>query len=432
MAGETVVSSGDPLAVMLYSVSLHSEIEKRCVFTSQMAGPISKESMAIAKRERMQTTPDMPIVVISDLAQTAGDRVTCDLFHIVNGKPVMGDREMEGRGVPLTFSTDEVKINQTRFPIKPGGRMTRKRTSHNLRRIARANMSSYFARLNDEIIQSHLAGARGSEVSDDWALPLASDPDFADIMINPLLPPTANRYFVAGGGDAASDVSSTDALLLEDIDVISTTIRDMPFPPSPIKVMTAKGDQEITVYCLMVTERQWHYITTAGGQNVQTNWRQAVAEATKRQMLTQHPLFTGECGYWNGFLIKKMPRAIRFNPGDEVSVQPTTGGNPVASNAGVSLDRAILLGGQALALARGDNQGSRNAAFPVRWTEVLRDHGNSIEIGGGMIDGKKKLRFTGTDGAISDYGVCVIDSYAPEPKSDAGQTLRSALANGRR
>ena len=433
MAGETVISTGDPLAVQLYSVSLHSEVEKRCVWTSQMAGKISSEDMAIAKRERMQTTSDMPIVIITDLGSSAGDEVSCDLFHIVNGKPIMGDREMEGRGVPLTFSTDRVRINQTRFPIKPGGRMTRKRTMHNLRKIARSNMSSYFARLNDEIIQVHMAGARGTQATEDWAVPLSTDPDFSDIMINPVLPPTSNRYFVAGGGTAVSDIDATDALLLEDIDVIAATIRDMPFPPEPIKIMNAKGDEEITMYCLMVTERQWHYILRVGGDELGSNIRKAAADALQRRMQTQHPLFTGECLMWNGFLIKKMPRAIRFSAGDTVQVQPSAGGSVTSAtvdSAVSNVDRAVILGGQALAIARGDNQGARSGQFPVRWTEVLRDHGNSVEIGGGMMDGKKKLRFTGSDGQVTDYGVCVIDSYAPDPRSTVGQTLRDALADG--
>lgn len=430
-AGDTVISTNDPLAVTLYSVSLHSEVEKRCVFIRQMSGPISNEMMATAKRERNQTTPDMPIVIINDLTDNAGDNVTADMFHIVTGKPFMGDSEMEGRGQPLTFSTMNVKINQTRFPIKPGGRMTRKRTVHNLRRIARANMASYFARLNDQIIQTHLSGARGAEFSEDWALPLESDPDFASIMINPLEPPTSNRYFVAGGGTVVSDVGDTDALKLEDIDVLATTLRDMPFPPSPIKVMTAKGDEEITVWCLLVTERVWHYIETRSTNKLNSDWRKALADCAQRAMTTGHPLFRGGTApaLWNSIIIKKMPRAIRFPVGTGVRVVSSADNTTVTTtNTAVTCDRSILLGGQALALARGDSQGPRSGAFPMRWTEVLRDHGNSIEIGGGQMDGKRKMRFRGSDGQWTDYGVAVIDSYAPDPRSIAGQTLRNALS----
>ena len=64
----------------------------------------------------------------------------------------------------------------------------------------------------------------------------------------------------------------------------------------------------------------------------------------------------------------------------------------------------------------------------MRWTEVLRDHGNSVEVGAGMMDGKKKFRFRGTDRQITDFGVAVIDSYAPDPRSSAGASLRRALS----
>ena len=95
--------------------------------------------------------------------------------------------------------------------------------------------------------------------------------------------------------------------------------------------------------------------------------------------------------------------------------------------AGVVVDRAILLGGQALAVARGNAGDSRAGAFPMNWTEVRRDHGNSIEIGAGQMDGKMKFRFTGSDNRITDFGCAVMDSYAPDPRTDEGKTLIAAL-----
>ena len=429
MAGETVIATSDPLTVKLFSISLQSEIEKISVFARMMAGKKSTQRMAVAKRERVQTTPDMPIVVINDLQQMAGDKVTCDMFHIVSGLPTMGDNEMEGRGVSLSFSTMEVKINQTRFPINAGSRMTRKRTRHNLRTIARANMASYFARLNDQIIQCHLAGARGSENSMDWNLPLDTHAMFADIMINPMQSPTSNRYFVAGGGDDVTDLGTTDALRLEDLDLISATLRDMPFPPAPIKVENDPMSEEEPIWCLMVTERQWHYILSRAGSGTNA-WRKFIADATMRKSISKHPLFMGTTGLWNGLLVKRMPRAVRFLAG--ASVKLTSSSTGVESSyvvpAGVSaVDRAILLGGQALAIARGDAGGGTMGAFPTRWTEVLRDHGNSIEIGAGQMDGKQKFRFTGSDGAVTDFGVIAIDSYAPDPRSTEGASLRNSL-----
>lgn len=428
---QTLITSADSLAVRLQSVALQAESLRRSVFVRMMAGRQPKERAALAKRERIQSTQDMPIVSITDLQQMAGDKVTCDMFRIVSGKPFMGDRKMQGQGAPQRFASMEIKINQTRFPMDAGSRMTQKRTRHNLRSIARANMADYFSRLNDQIILVHLAGERGSENTEDWNVPLSTDSDFADIMINPVVAPSNNRHFFAGGGNSITELEETDALKLEDLDVISAKLREMPFPPAPIKVESDPLNDEEPIWCLIVTERQWHYLLARAGGNSPA-WRKFLADATMRKSVNKHPLFMGTTGLWNGLLVKRMSRAIRFNPGDTIkeSADDGTTSNVVVptslNRAGAAVDRAILLGGQALALARGDGSGGNNA-YPMRWTEVLDDHGNSLEIGAGQIDGKAKFRYKGSDGKVTDFGCAVIDSYAPDPSSDGGQRLRTSL-----
>ena len=423
MAGETTISTTDPRAIKHYSVSLHAEAMKKSVFATMLIGRKSSQHMALAKRQRQQTSHEMPLVRVTDLQKNRGDRVTIDMFHTVVGKPTMGDEKIEGRGVPLTFATMEAKINQSRFAIDAGSIMTQQRTSHNLRAIARANMASWFGRLNDQRTEVMVAGARGDENTEDWTLPLESEPDFKKIMINPVEPPTTNRYFVAGGGTQASDIGTTDALTLEDIDVIAATLRDMTFPPSPVQINGMEP-----VWCLFVTERQWHYIITRNKGEIGANWRKALADTSLRRAATKnHPLFTGETGYWNNILIKRAPRAIRFKSGTMVKTTNADTGAVQMSAAGATIDRAILLGGQALAILEGNGSGRGQDAFPMRWSEKMMDHGNSTEIAAAQMDGMKKFRFEGTDGKHTDFGVCVIDSYAPDMQSAAGAALRTAL-----
>ena len=59
--------------------------------------------------------------------------------------------------------------------------------------------------------------------------------------------------------------------------------------------------------------------------------------------------------------------------------------------------------------------------------EETTDGGNALEIFAKTVDGLSKIRFTGTDGVETDYGVMTLDTYAPDPKSAAGATLRSSL-----
>ena len=63
----------------------------------------------------------------------------------------------------------------------------------------------------------------------------------------------------------------------------------------------------------------------------------------------------------------------------------------------------------------------------MRWVEEVTDFENAIEIAGVAMGGKAKIRFTGSDGAATDFGVCTYDSYAPDPNSADGATLRGTL-----
>ena len=426
---ETAIGTANPLAIKHFSVTLHSECLKESEFLMMMSGPIPKESAALAKKEKVQSVPSMPIVTIHDLEKMAGDRVTCDMFKTITGLPFMGDEKMEGQGGPLGFSTDELKINQTRFPISPGSKMSQKRTTHNLRRIARAELAGWFGRLNDQQIMVHLAGARGTENTEDWVVPLRSHPKFAAIMVNPVLAPTRNRRFIAGGADTIADITTTNALRLEDLDEISSSLTELPFPPAPIEIKNLKGGGRHRMWCLFVTIRQWHYIlTSAGGSNTNT-WREFLAKATQRLMLTQHPLFNGETGVWRNLIIKTYPRAVRWKAGESIMETQTNGSeSAVKVPSGVlAVDRAILVGGQALAIANGSARGMGSNGFPTSWSEKLLDHDNTVEIGAAKMDGMKKLRFEGSDGAITDFGTAVIDSYAPIPASAKGRDLVEAL-----
>ena len=426
---ETLVTSNSNLAVRLQSVTLQTESLRKSIFARMMAGAQPRQAAALAKRERIQSTPDMPIVTITDLQSAAGDKVTADMYHLVSGRPFMGDKKMQGKGKPLSFSTMEIKINQMRFPIDAGSKMTNKRTKHNLRKIARAEMSNWFARTNDQVILCHLAGARGTEDTPDWNVPLESDSEFNDIMINPIKAPTFNRRYIAGGGSSVTQLGTTDALTLDDLDVISADLRSQPFPPAPIKVESDPMGEEEPIWCLIVTEWVWHYMLAASGANSNT-WRKFIADATMRKTISKHPLFRGTTGLWNGLLVKRMQRAVSWKVGESIMETSDAGVEAAAVvPAGVTVvHRSIILGGQALAIAKGDaGGGGAMGAHPTRWSEVLDDHGNSLEIGAGQMDGKAKFRFTGTDGKLTDFGVAVIDSYAPSPRSTEGETLRNAL-----
>ena len=423
------VASGSALAVKYYSVGLFTESIRRRSFGRALTGPVPKQSSADAKARRrsVQTTSDMPIVQITDLSKAMGEAVSIDLFGVMTGEPIMGDEKASGTGQPLHMSSMDIKINQSRKVADPGGRMSRRRTVHDLRSISRANLADWFARLEDQRCLVHFCGARGTSTGIDWCIPLETSPNFGKIMVNEVMPPTRNRRFLAGDATGVADLATTDVLSLIEIDKWRASLNEMELPPSPVKIPGDPMSMDNPLYLWFVTSRQWHYleITSSARGN---DWRSFLASAQKRATFTKHPLFMGAmdgmCGIWNGVVIVQTNRAIRWDAGDLVK-ETQANGSIANAGANVATDRSFIVGGQALGECLGDAGGSD--PYPMDWEEEETDGKNALEIFGISVGGKAKIRFTGTDGEVTDFGVMTFDSYAPKPDSVAGADLRSAL-----
>lgn len=425
----TQVSSGDALAVKVFNAALFAQTQRKNTFTNRMTGAAPKQSDAEAKI-RNQTSPDYPIVRVTDLSKGAGDRITVDLFHTAGGKPIVGDRQAEGRGERLTSSTQEVRIDLLTKVIDAGGKMAQKRTKHNLRRIALAQLVNYFAKLNDQMTLVHLAGARGDDTGHDWVLPLMSDPDFADIMTNTLLAPSYNRHFVADGSillrgpTNLASIASTDTLKLEHLDILSTMLAEEQFKLQPIKIEDDPAAEDEPLYVMFVSHRAWNSINTS--TSTTNNWRTFLQNAWNRGSYgSKHPLFKGEAGMWGNILVKRMERNVRFNPGAvvkgvEVANRLTATETNITVNAGLSagytVDRCLLLGGQAMAHVYGAN--GDNGTF-TNWKERRYNFERALEVMGDMMTGKTKLRFDYMDAngnrEPTDHGVVTVDVAAQAP-----------------
>ncbi len=417
----TQVPIGSPLARKAYSVGLFSRVQHSPGFMNLLSGEMPKQG-SFASKAKGQTSPDYPIVKAGDLTKGAGDTVSIDLFNILQGKPTMGDKRIAGRMMNLSYSSMDVRIDQTRGGADSGGRMTQKRTVHNLRSIASNGLQAWMQRLEDQTTLVHLAGARGSQDTTDWVVPNAIDPEFSEILVNPIKAPTKNRYFAANDATDVSDMGTNDALTFQDIERINAQMRESVVPLQSIRI---KGDERAwndPLWAMFVTERQWLYLKS---RTSQTQWRQAVQNALERKTAgVKHPLFDNyETLMWDGMLIKRMNRyAIRFNTGDTVVTD--SGGtdgktyNETNKTVAVPTDRAIIVGAQALAKAYGKS----NSDYFYDWSEEEVDHGNSVEIVGAAMGGTAKIRFK-IDGVDTDHGVAVVDSYAPDPASAAGRTL---------
>lgn len=424
---QTTVPVGSPLARKVFGAALFANTQRQPSLMNNLTGAAPKQAAAEAKLKG-QTSPDMPLVRVTDLTKSQGDQVSVDLINQTGGKPIMGDKQAEGKGERLDMSSMDIRIDLATKVVDAGGKMTQQRTVHNLRGLAMANLQGWFRRFNDQSTIVHLAGTRGSQVGTDWVVPMANDPDFGEIMINPVKAPTYNRHWVADGqslvqgGQALNALDTTDTFKLEHLDHLGAIIDDMEFKLQPIKIAGDAAADDEPLYLLLVTNRMWQSILTNTAAN-SLQWRTFLQNAWNRASSfsgpKKHPLFTGEAGIWHNILVRKMDRAIRLNPGDAVQYC-TQAGQATAAEAtatvpdlqpGHAVDRGMLLGAQALAHVYGKNQGSDTYA---NWMENRYNFERNLEVAGEVMCGKAKLRFSVPDARgnkiPTDLGVMVLDT----------------------
>ncbi len=406
----TQIKSGSPQAIKLFNAALFTESVRRNSFTNSMTGDAPKSvDMNKADGNRKQTHHGAPVIRITDLGSGGGDEVTVDLVQQLRQKPVMGDRRIAGKGAALKFSSFTLKIDQGRTLVESGGKMSQQRTMHNLRNLARSLLNPYYNALEDQLCLVHMAGARGSSTDPEWVVPLADDQDFDEITVNKLTPPTYDRHVFGGDATSLENIDSADTFTLGDVDKLRLFLDEMPFPLQPIKFEKDPMAEEDPFHVLWVTPRQWNDFWTSTSGN---EWRAIVAEAHQRRSRFNHPVFMGECAMWQGILVKKIKRPIRFNPGDTVDVSLNDAQATVSQvTPGVTVDRAILVGGQALANAYGGiKKRSSSGRSHFHYHEELTDHENSAEHSLSWMNGKAKIRFKGTDGRTNDFGVIALDT----------------------
>lgn len=418
--GATNIAYGSPQAIVLQSAGLFAANMQRNTTLNRLTGKLPQQSDA-ENTIRRQSSTEMPIVRCMDLTKMAGDEVTFDLINPMGGKPIMGSRMAEGKGQKMNLSQDRLRINQARYPISAGDTMTQQRTPHELRKLARALGQNYMDRLSDQLTLVHLAGSRGFHDNIEWAVPLASDPDFVEICVNAVQAPSKNRHWMststgiekisAAGNEIA--IATTDVMNMDVVDSIRTVIDAMPLPPPPVVFEGDKMASDAPLRVLLVSSEQYTSFVRS------TNFRTLQAQAMSRSSQAgNNPLFTGEAGLWNGILIVKMPKPIRFYAGDSLrycasyssEAETSTDLVPAAFGTQYAVDRAILLGGQALAEAWGKHRKTGNPYF---WSEKELDHDDKLEVLVGAINGRSKIRFEidhGTEKQITDYGVICIDT----------------------
>lgn len=361
----TVIPVGDPKAIRKYSALLAAETLKHAYFKKRFTGKGQNNII----EEKM------------DLVSDAGDTIQFDLSVQLRQKPVIGDKKLKGKEEDLRFYTDEVKIDQARIAISLGGRMTNKRTLHNLREVARARGGEYWAAYMDQMTFMYLSGARG--VNEDFY----EDTNYTGFAGNSFDAPDAGHIMYGGAATSKASLVAGDTFdrdLVEKASVKANMMRAKNPDSANMVPVTVNGGKH---YVVVMSDYQAHNLRTDSGT---TNWleiQKAAAAAEGRKS----PIFNGGLGMINDVVLHKHQNAIRFDD--------------YGAGSNVEAARSLFMGRQAGVCAYGTPKGMR-----FRWIEEKTDFDNAVDISAGVIFGMKKSRFNG-----KDFGVMALDTAAKDP-----------------
>lgn len=362
---QTVIPAGDPKAIRKWSSALAVEVMNASYFSQKFIGK----------------GPNNVIEIKDELESDAGDTVQFDLSVQLRNKPVRGDNKAQGNEEQLRFYTDEVKIDQIRHPVSLGGKMTKKRTIHKLRQVAKARQSDYWAAYMDQMTFIHLSGARG--INQDYI----EDLDYEDHAGNSLLTPDTDHQMYGGDATSKGSIVSDDKmnrLVVERFSVHARMMRSQNPELANLVPVSVKGKNH---YVIVMSPFQSHDLRTDTGT---ANWleiQKAAASAEGRD----NPIFKGGLGMINDVILHDHDAVIRFDD--------------YGAGSNIDAARALAMGRQAGVISYGTPENMR-----FKWEEEVTDFKNNVDICSGVIVGMKKSRFKG-----KDFGVVAIDTAAANP-----------------
>lgn len=367
---QTIVGLNDAKAVKRWSAALMVDQAREGYYSNRFMG----------KGENAQT----PIQILTQLERDSGEEIKFDLSAQLRNSPVYGDARQEGTEEELRFFSDAVRIDQIRGGVNSGGRMTRKRTLHDLRQIAKQRMAEWWARWMDECISMYLSGARGS--NPDYIEPLT----YTGFGSNAFQAPDAGHLIFGGNATATNNIGNDDGMSLGLIDKAVTKAQTMgggTLREAELRPIRIEGEDR---YVLLMHPFQEHDLRVASGVQTWSDIQKAAAGAEGRN----NPIFKGSLGMYRGVVLHAHKVVTRFANWGADSLQPGA--------------RALFMGRQAGVLAFG----SPGSGLRYDWHEETRDNGNEIVMSTSCIAGLKKTRFNG-----QDFGLLSLDTFARDPNA---------------
>jgi hypothetical protein len=318
---------------------------------------------------------ETPLQTLPQLENDAGEKISYDLVMALKMKPIQGDNTLRGKEEDLKFYTDSVLIDQLRGGVNTGGRMTRKRTIHDLRKVARARQSDWWARLFDETFFCYLSGARG--VATDFI----EDTSFTGYAATRFVAPDTNHLMYGGAATSKATVASTDKMTLAAIDKAVKGLDDgrrhhgHPAHPA-VHDRRRRNVRHADARLPGVRPAHEHQHGPVAGH----------PEGGCDGEGTNNPIFKGGAGHVQQHRAAQPPQRDPLQR--------------LRRRHNIAAARALFLGRQAGVVAFG----SPGTGLRFDWNEELEDRGNQVVITTASIFGVKKTAFT-IDGTSRDFGV---------------------------
>lgn len=374
--GTTHFGTNDPNTVKKWADSVAVTTNKDSYFLRSMVGTHKKR---------------LPGQLVTELEKDKGDEITVSLLMPSNQRPVVGEESLAGKAQRLRYSTDRLRIDLVRSAADPGGTMTRKRVTYNLRDDAKTIQSDWWKRAIDEAIFIYLTGAVGVNKGQLWTA------DSAFFQVNQLTAPDAQHLMYGGAATSKASLAAGDTYSLRLIDKFL----------AKANTMGGDGTDEISMvpvdvggtphYVALMHEWQWDQLKLSTATNSWVELQKAAAGAEGQKS----PIFIGSQGKYSGVVLHKHRNVQLFN-------DYGAGGN-------VGAARSLFLGAQGFLLAFGSSNGTGLTRF--KWTEQVDDHEEKMEIGTSAVLGVKKSTYRNAEGVTRDFGVIAADTACVDPNA---------------
>lgn len=357
----------DALAVKLWSKTLDNEALKY----TDIAPLIGDGPNAIIHRK-------------TETSKGPGDQVTYGLRMQLQGPGFTENQLAEGNGESLSIYSDALRINELGHVVgvKSQDTIDAQRVPFNMREEARDGLADWYAKRFSVEFFNQVCG-----------FTLQTDVRYTGL--NAVLAPSAGR--IIRQSQRASDdlLIATDTFTINLIDKAKEVAITATPKIRPIAIKGGKTDPGRRDYNATLTDKYVMYIhpyqvtdlrsSTSTGQ-----WLDITKAAMQGGNVTNNPIYSGAIGEYNGVVLR--------------SSYDVTQGISAAGVLVPTVNRAVLLGGQAVMMAFGQ-RGGRLGKY--RWNEEMFDHGRRMEVSAWTIHGMKKTQYNNVD-----YGTVVVSTYS--------------------